>query len=145
VPWPKGYASNFTYDAYRLGALPRVETYRQFIFATFNMDLPPLAEHLGPATEYLDAWLDRYPTGNVVVRGEATKTVMVTSSKLVMKARAPAIRAHTAAAAHAPIGTLVRVGSSRSFVGSTPARWAAAPTAVPLPFLLSAELDDQHL
>ncbi len=82
VPWPKGYGSNFTYDAYRLGALPRVESYRQFIFATFNMDLPPLKEHLGPATEYLDAWLDRYPTGNVIVRSSAQKMMYRANWKL---------------------------------------------------------------
>jgi phenylpropionate dioxygenase-like ring-hydroxylating dioxygenase large terminal subunit len=82
VPWPKGYGGNFTYDAYRLGALPRVESYRQFIFATFNMDLPPLAEHLGPATEYLDAWLDRYPTGNVIVRSSAQKMMYRANWKL---------------------------------------------------------------
>ena len=82
VPWPKGYGSNFTYDAYRLGAVPRVESYRQFIFATFNMDLPPLKEHLGPATEYLDAWLDRYPTGNVIVRSSAQKMMYRANWKL---------------------------------------------------------------
>jgi phenylpropionate dioxygenase-like ring-hydroxylating dioxygenase large terminal subunit len=82
VPWPKGYASTFNYDAYRLGRVPRVETYRQFIFATFNMDLPPLAEHLGPATEYLDAWLDRYPKGNVIVRNSAQKMMYRANWKL---------------------------------------------------------------
>src|SRR5271156_1585482 len=82
VPWPKGYGNNFTYDAYRLGALPRVETYRQFIFATFNHDLPPLAEHLGAATEYFDAWLDRYPTGNVIVRSSAQKMMYRANWKL---------------------------------------------------------------
>jgi phenylpropionate dioxygenase-like ring-hydroxylating dioxygenase large terminal subunit len=59
-----------------------VETYRQFIFATFNMDLPPLAEHLGPATEYLDAWLDRYPKGNVIVRNSAQKMMYRANWKL---------------------------------------------------------------
>jgi phenylpropionate dioxygenase-like ring-hydroxylating dioxygenase large terminal subunit len=82
VPWPKGYASTFNYDSYRLGRVPRVETYRQFIFATFNMDLPPLAEHLGPATEYLDAWLDRYPKGNVIVRNSAQKMMYRANWKL---------------------------------------------------------------
>ena len=59
-----------------------METYRQFIFATFNHDLPPLAEHLGAATEYFDAWLDRYPTGNVIVRSSAQKMMYRANWKL---------------------------------------------------------------
>ena len=82
VPWPKGYGPSFSFEEHRLGELPRVETYRQFIFATFNMDLPPLVEHLGPATEYLDAWLDRYPTGNVIVRNSAQKMMYRANWKL---------------------------------------------------------------
>ena len=82
VPWPKGYGSAFSFDAHRLGRVPRVECYRQFIFATFNMELPPLAQHLGPATEYLDAWLDRYPTGNVIVRSSAQKMMYRANWKL---------------------------------------------------------------
>jgi phenylpropionate dioxygenase-like ring-hydroxylating dioxygenase large terminal subunit len=82
VPWPKGYGSAFSFDAHRLGSVPRVECYRQFIFATFNMELPPLAQHLGPATEYLDAWLDRYPTGNVIVRSSAQKMMYRANWKL---------------------------------------------------------------
>ena len=82
VPWPKGYGSSFSFDEHRLGCVPRVETYRQFIFATFNMDMPPLVEHLGPATEYFDAWLDRYPTGNVIVRNSAQKMMYRANWKL---------------------------------------------------------------
>ena len=82
VPWPKGYGSSFSFDEHRLGCVPRVETYRQFIFATFNMDLPPLVEHLGPATESFDAWLDRYPTGNVIVRNSAQKMMYRANWKL---------------------------------------------------------------
>ena len=82
VPWPQGYASSFGFEEHRLGSVPRVETYRQFIFATFNQDLPPLKEHLGPATEYLDAWLDRYPKGNVVVRSSAQRMIYRANWKL---------------------------------------------------------------
>ncbi len=73
VPWPKGYGPAFSFEERRLGEVPRIETYRQFIFATFNKDLPPLKEHLGTATEYIDAWLDRYPTGNIIVRSSAQR------------------------------------------------------------------------
>lgn len=82
VPWPKGYGPGFSFEEHRLGEVPRVESYRQFLFATFNMDLPPLAEHLGPATEYIDAWLDRYPTGNVIVRNSSQKMMYRANWKL---------------------------------------------------------------
>ncbi len=82
VPWPQGYASTFGFEEHRLGSVPRVETYRQFVFATFNKDLPPLKENLGPATEYIDAWLDRYPKGNVIVRSSAQRMMYRANWKL---------------------------------------------------------------
>ena len=82
VPWPKGYGDTFSFGDHRLGEVPRVATYRQFIFATFNWDSPPLIEHLGPATDYLDDWLDRYPTGNVIVRNSSQKMMYRANWKL---------------------------------------------------------------
>ena len=41
--------------------LPRVESYRGFIFATLNPDAPSLLDYLGPITRPIDEWLDRHP------------------------------------------------------------------------------------
>ena len=45
VPWPDGYACDFRDPKYNVAQVPRVESYRGFIFGTLNLDAPPLVEH----------------------------------------------------------------------------------------------------
>lgn len=65
VPWPDGYATDFKDSKFNVAQVPRVESYRGFIFGTLNMDAPPLDEYLGPVKGPLDEWLDRHPGGKV--------------------------------------------------------------------------------
>ena len=65
VPWPDGYAGDFKDAKFNLAQVPRVESYRGFIFGTLNLDAPPLSEYLGPVTGPIDEWLDRHPGGQV--------------------------------------------------------------------------------
>ena len=67
VPWPEGYADDMRDAKYNLAQVPRVESYRGFIFGTLNMDALPLTEHLGSIATIIDEWLDRNPGGKVVV------------------------------------------------------------------------------
>src|SRR5215204_1947408 len=67
VPWPDGYACDFRDPKYNIAQVPRVESYRGFIFGTLNLDMPPLKEWLGPIAQPIDEWLDRNPGGKVVV------------------------------------------------------------------------------
>jgi phenylpropionate dioxygenase-like ring-hydroxylating dioxygenase large terminal subunit len=67
VPWPDGYACDFRDGSYNLAQVPRVESYRGFIFGTLNPEAPPLVEHLGGVARALDEWLDRHPGGKVVL------------------------------------------------------------------------------
>jgi phenylpropionate dioxygenase-like ring-hydroxylating dioxygenase large terminal subunit len=68
VPWPDGYASKLVQDdKFNLAQVPRVESYRGFIFGTLNMEARPLVEHLGPIKKPIDEWLDRNPGGKVIV------------------------------------------------------------------------------
>ena len=67
VPWPDGYACDFKDDQYNLAQVPRVESYRGFIFGTLNPDAPTLTDFLGPVTGPIDEWLDRHPGGRVVL------------------------------------------------------------------------------
>ena len=67
VPWPEGYACDFKGPEYNLAQVPRVESYRGFIFGTLNEAAPPLTEHLGPIAKPIDEWLDRHPGGRVVL------------------------------------------------------------------------------
>ncbi len=67
VPWPDGYAEDMRDPKYNLAQVPRVESYRGFIFGTLSLDALPLREHLGPIAKIIDEWLDRNPGGKVVV------------------------------------------------------------------------------
>src|SRR5215813_12953616 len=67
VPWPDGYACDFRDPKYNIAQVPRVESYRGFIFGTLNLDAPALPTWLGPITRPIDQWLDRNPGGKVVV------------------------------------------------------------------------------
>ncbi|TMH39615.1 MAG: Rieske 2Fe-2S domain-containing protein [Betaproteobacteria bacterium] len=67
VPWPEGYACDFAEGKYNLAQVPRVESYRGFIFGTLNADAPPLGDYLGAAKRPIDEWLDRNPGSRVVV------------------------------------------------------------------------------
>ncbi len=66
VPWSDGYACDFSDAKYNLAQVPRVASYRGFIFATLNLDMPSLEEYLGPVRQPLDEWLDRHPGGEIV-------------------------------------------------------------------------------
>jgi len=68
VPWPEGYACDFKDTKFNLAQVPRVESYRGFIFGTLNRNAPSLANYLGGIRECIDQWLDRNPGGRVTVR-----------------------------------------------------------------------------
>ena len=67
VPWPDGYACDFSDAKFNLAQVPRVESYRGFIFGTLNMDAPSLADYLGPIRKPMDEWIDRNPGSKIVV------------------------------------------------------------------------------
>ena len=68
VPWPDGYACDFKDGRYNLAQVPRVESYRGFVFGTLNRDAPALEDYLGKITKPIDEWIDRHPGGKVQVR-----------------------------------------------------------------------------
>src|SRR5437588_483782 len=67
VPWPDGYACDFNNPKYNVAQVPRVDSYRGFIFATLNPDAPSLIDYLGAITRPIDEWLDRQPKGLIRV------------------------------------------------------------------------------
>lgn len=67
VPWRDGYADNFSDSKFNLAQVPRVESYRGFIFGTLNEDAPSLLDYLGPAAKPIDEWLDRHPGGRLML------------------------------------------------------------------------------
>jgi phenylpropionate dioxygenase-like ring-hydroxylating dioxygenase large terminal subunit len=67
VPWPDGYACDFKEAKFNVAQVPRVDSYRGFIFGTLNPEAPPLLDYLGGITQPIDEWLDRNPGGRVLV------------------------------------------------------------------------------
>jgi fatty-acyl-CoA synthase len=63
-PYRNGYGGRNKLDL-KMGALPRVESYRGFVFGSFAPDGPTLAEHLGPAAGEIDRLARLSPEGEV--------------------------------------------------------------------------------
>jgi phenylpropionate dioxygenase-like ring-hydroxylating dioxygenase large terminal subunit len=63
-PYNKGYGGKGKVDA-RLGAVPRVASYRGFVFGSFATDGPDLLEHLGAAAGEIDRLARLSPEGEV--------------------------------------------------------------------------------
>ena len=68
VPYPKGYDEGFQRSDYGLGGTPRVESYRGFVFASFNPHVGPLTEWLGGATDFIDSFVEASPVGEMSAR-----------------------------------------------------------------------------
>ncbi len=69
-----GYPDQFDHAKFGLIPVPKVESYRGFVFASLNPDVPPLAEHLGEARVMIDLVCDQSPEGLEVLPGVQTYT-----------------------------------------------------------------------
>ncbi|MBT7952233.1 MAG: Rieske 2Fe-2S domain-containing protein [Gammaproteobacteria bacterium] len=65
IPHLEGYGPKFDMEnsAYAMTSIPRVESYRGFVFASLAADGPDLVDYLGPMTLPLDNITDRSPSG----------------------------------------------------------------------------------
>lgn len=68
VPDAVSYPDNFDQDDHGLAQIPRIATFRGFIFGTLNPDAPPILEWLGPAAPLIAEFVDRSPTGAIQLR-----------------------------------------------------------------------------
>ncbi len=67
-----GYPLDFDRDAHGLRPLPRVASYRGFVFASLSADVAPLPEHLGGAAWFIDLIVDQAPRGIEIIPGRST-------------------------------------------------------------------------
>jgi phenylpropionate dioxygenase-like ring-hydroxylating dioxygenase large terminal subunit len=65
-PFPSGY-EGVDRGELGLGRVPRVESYRGFVFGSLAAEGPSLAEHLGAARRAIDALCDTSPEGEVEI------------------------------------------------------------------------------
>ncbi|WP_454837584.1 aromatic ring-hydroxylating oxygenase subunit alpha [Pseudomonas rhizophila] len=59
IPGQDAYGEGFDKNRFSMRTLPRVESYRGFVFGSSNKNVVSLGEHLGHARKYLDEWLDQ--------------------------------------------------------------------------------------
>lgn len=69
-----GYPENFNRKDFGLTPVPRLESYRGFIFASLNPDVPPLREYLAGARAFIDLFADQSESGYEVLRGATRYT-----------------------------------------------------------------------
>jgi phenylpropionate dioxygenase-like ring-hydroxylating dioxygenase large terminal subunit len=65
VPLRDRQAADFNEAERGLIRLPRIESYRGFIFGSLNAAVEPLAEFLGMSAYFIDLFADLSPTGNI--------------------------------------------------------------------------------
>src|SRR5438552_11712672 len=69
VPGRQGYPDDFEMDELGLVEVPRIGTYKGFIFASLTQDVPSLSDHLGNTKHFIDLLVDRYPEGIEIAKG----------------------------------------------------------------------------
>ena len=68
VPWPDGYACDFKDEKFNVAQVPRVESYRGFIFAHAQPRCAAARSTISaPSRRPIDEWLDRQPKGKIAV------------------------------------------------------------------------------
>jgi len=68
------YPPAFEQQSHDLKAIPKLESYRGFVFGSLSTDVPTLPEHLGAATPFIDLMADQSPDGLEILRGSSTYT-----------------------------------------------------------------------
>jgi len=69
IPGEDAYSAAFDAEERALASPPRVETYRDFVFVSFNPAVAPLRDYLAGAREYLDLISDQSEAGMEIVTG----------------------------------------------------------------------------
>lgn len=69
VSYPEGYDSSFRKADFGLIPLPRMASYRGFVFGSIAPEGISLADHLGPASAQIDNFCDLSPLGEIDARG----------------------------------------------------------------------------
>tara|TARA_R110000787_G_scaffold8607_34_gene29378 strand:- start:3696 stop:5129 length:1434 start_codon:yes stop_codon:yes gene_type:complete len=69
------YPPNFDRGDFGLVPIPRIESYRGFIFVSLSDEVTALKDYLGDAGKFIDLLVDQSPTGELeVLRGETSYT-----------------------------------------------------------------------
>lgn len=69
IPLDDAYSGDFCRDEMGLRSVPRVDSYRGFVFISFNADVEDLESHLAGQKQYLDQVADQSDQGMEVIEG----------------------------------------------------------------------------
>jgi phenylpropionate dioxygenase-like ring-hydroxylating dioxygenase large terminal subunit len=83
VPDLAGYGGTLDLKDYGLTPVPRLGSYRGFVFASLSLEGVSLDEHLGRSKSYIDLFLDVSPSGEIDVRSGVNKTSFRANWKFV--------------------------------------------------------------
>lgn len=73
VPMPDRQMAEFRNEELGLIRLPRIESFRGFVFGSLNAQVEPLIDFLGEAAYFIDLFADLSPTGKICVASGVTK------------------------------------------------------------------------
>lgn len=82
--YASAYGPEFRKDDFAMARMPRVESYRGFVFGSFAESGQSLSDHLGRAKDYIDRFCDLSPMGRVLVNAGEVKTRYEANWKLVL-------------------------------------------------------------
>ena len=74
VPFPSRYGDDFDKANLGLAPVPRLESYRGFLFVSLAEDGPSLTDHLGRSAEYIDMFLQASPAEEIKVSAGVSKS-----------------------------------------------------------------------
>lgn len=86
ITYPSGYSDGIGKDDFCMTKVPRVESYRGFVFGSFASNGPDLEEYLGEAATYLDRFCDLAPKGTVNLGSGILKTLIHANWKMPVEA-----------------------------------------------------------
>ena len=70
-----GYAEPNCREQFALTAIPRVESYRGFVFGSLRADVGPVTDYLGPTRPWIDLMVDQSPQGLEILPGASTYVI----------------------------------------------------------------------
>ncbi|MFO1168711.1 MAG: aromatic ring-hydroxylating dioxygenase subunit alpha [Rhodoblastus sp.] len=82
--FPEGY-EGLDKSKHGLGRVPRVASYRGFVFGSFASDGPTLEEHLGGAAETIDRLCDNAPEGEIEITAGFLKHRVKANWKFILE------------------------------------------------------------
>jgi phenylpropionate dioxygenase-like ring-hydroxylating dioxygenase large terminal subunit len=115
IPVADGYDASFDRATHGMAALPRVASYRGFIFASLAADGPDLADFLGEARGALDNMVERAPDGALEIAGGAFRAVQRNNWKIYLENLHDGLHAQVVHAASIAAARAVAAGDGPAF------------------------------